>query len=79
MMLHSDSAKQSSSSSDDAEIVFFKDNVTIHPAQFAIRGRLKLIKQGASLFLVIIVRCLFCYFLVGCDLLFTQMSFFLLL
>lgn len=38
-----------------AEIVYLKDNVTIHPTQYAaerISGRLKLIKQANSLFLV---------------------------
>ncbi|KAF3961717.1 hypothetical protein CMV_013693 [Castanea mollissima] len=55
-MMRSDSiSKQSSSSdSDGAEIVYSKDNVTIHPTQFAserIGGRLKLIKQGSSLFM----------------------------
>lgn len=55
-MLRNDSSKQSSSSSEleGAEIVYSKDNVAIHPTQFAISGRLKLIKQGASLFMVII-------------------------
>lgn len=77
MMLHSDSTKQSSSSSerDGAEIIYSKENVAIHPTQIAISGRLKLIKQGSSLFMVII-GCLFRYFLVGCGLLFTRMSFF---
>ncbi|KAF7806419.1 TBC1 domain family member 15 [Senna tora] len=55
VMLRSDSTKQSSSSEpDSAEIVFTKDNVAIHPTQFAserISGRLKLIKQGSSLFM----------------------------
>ncbi|KAG7984475.1 hypothetical protein I3843_04G162900 [Carya illinoinensis] len=54
-MVRSDSRKQSSSSEPDgAEIVYLKDNVTIHPTQFAserISGRLKLIKQGSSLFM----------------------------
>ncbi|OAY31479.1 TBC1 domain family member 15 [Manihot esculenta] len=54
-MMSSDSSKQSSSSEpEDAEVVYAKDNVTIHPSQFAserISGRLKLIKQGASLFM----------------------------
>lgn len=56
-MMSSDSPKQRSSSEPDgAEIVYQKDNVTIHPTQFAserISGRLKLIKQGSSLFMVI--------------------------
>ncbi|KAK9100705.1 hypothetical protein Scep_024135 [Stephania cephalantha] len=37
-----------------AEVVFLKDNVAIHPTQYAserIRGRLRLIKQGACLFM----------------------------
>ncbi|XP_041997851.1 TBC1 domain family member 15-like isoform X1 [Salvia splendens] len=37
-----------------AEVVYTKDNVTIHPTQFAserISGRLKLIKQGNALFM----------------------------
>ena len=54
--MRSDSGRQSSSSeSDGAEIVYSKDNVSIHPTQFAserISGRLKLIKQGSSLFMV---------------------------
>lgn len=58
MMLHSDSTKQGSSSErDDAEIVYLKDNVAIHPTQFVserISGRLKLIKQSSSLFMVMI-------------------------
>ncbi|KAJ1443915.1 Rab-GTPase-TBC domain [Sesbania bispinosa] len=53
VMLRSDSTKQSSSPSerDGAEIVFLKDNVAIHPTQTPISGRLKLIKQGSSLFM----------------------------
>ncbi|XP_077223144.1 rabGAP/TBC domain-containing protein isoform X3 [Tasmannia lanceolata] len=37
-----------------SEIVYFKDNVAIHPTQYAserISGRLRLIKQGSSLFM----------------------------
>ncbi|KAL9440377.1 hypothetical protein AB3S75_019108 [Citrus x aurantiifolia] len=53
--MRSDSSKRSSSSeSEGAELVYLKDNVTIHPTQFAserISGRLKLIKQGSSLFM----------------------------
>lgn len=64
--MSSDSSKQSSSSEpEDAEVVYSKDNVTIHPSQFAserISGRLKLIKRGASLFMVI-PRILGLYFL----------------
>ncbi|KAL7593841.1 hypothetical protein Lser_V15G33105 [Lactuca serriola] len=51
----SDSSKKSSSSDpEDAQIVYLKDNVTIHPTQYAterISGRLKLIKQGSSLYM----------------------------
>lgn len=52
-----DSIKRSSSAEPEgAEVVYFKDNVTIHPTQFSserISGRLKLIKQGSCLFMVI--------------------------
>lgn len=71
MMLRSDSAKQSSPR-EGAEIVFLKDNVAIHPTQFAserISGRLKLIKQSSSLSMVI-VGWFFRYSLVGSVLLF---------
>ncbi|OIV99898.1 hypothetical protein TanjilG_26236 [Lupinus angustifolius] len=55
MMVSSDSNKQGSSSElEGAEIIFLKDNVAIHPTQFAserISGRLKLIKQCSSLFM----------------------------
>ncbi|KAK9076740.1 hypothetical protein SSX86_005074 [Deinandra increscens subsp. villosa] len=51
----SDSSKRSSSTDpEDAEIVYQKDNVAIHPSQSAIEGisgRLKLLKQGSSLFM----------------------------
>ncbi|XP_034699724.1 TBC1 domain family member 17 isoform X4 [Vitis riparia] len=51
----SGSSKRSfTSESDGAEIVYAKDNVTIHPTQYAserISGRLRLIKQGSSLFM----------------------------
>ncbi|XP_024959245.1 TBC1 domain family member 15-like isoform X1 [Cynara cardunculus var. scolymus] len=54
-MTRSDSSKRSSSSDpEDAEVVYLKDNVTIHPTQYAterISGRLRLIKQGSSLFM----------------------------
>ncbi|KAI5680918.1 hypothetical protein M9H77_02145 [Catharanthus roseus] len=54
-MIRSDSSRRSSvSEPEGAEIVYLKDNVTIHPTQYAserISGRLKLIKQGSSLFL----------------------------
>lgn len=42
------------SGSDGSEVVYVKDNVTIHPTQYAferINGRLRLIKQGSSLFM----------------------------
>lgn len=42
------------SGADGSEVVFVKDNVTIHPTQYAferINGRLRLIKQGSSLFM----------------------------
>ncbi|KAK0570531.1 hypothetical protein LWI29_002800 [Acer saccharum] len=54
-MMRTDSIKRSSSNEPDgAEIVYLKDNVAIHPTQFVserISGRLKLIKQGSSLFM----------------------------
>ncbi|TXG61224.1 hypothetical protein EZV62_012587 [Acer yangbiense] len=54
-MMRTDSIKRSSSNEPDgAEIVYSKDNVAIHPTQFVserISGRLKLIKQGSSLFM----------------------------
>ncbi|KAK4854105.1 hypothetical protein QYF36_018939 [Acer negundo] len=53
--MRTDSIKRSSSNEPDgAEIVYSKDNVAIHPTQFVserISGRLKLIKQGSSLFM----------------------------
>ncbi|XP_065849467.1 uncharacterized protein [Euphorbia lathyris] len=55
VMTTTDTIKTSSSTEPEgAEIVYLKDNVTIHPTQFAserISGRLKLIKQGSSLFM----------------------------
>ncbi|KAK4756995.1 hypothetical protein SAY87_007122 [Trapa incisa] len=54
-MTRSDSIKTSASAEPEgAELVYLKDNVTIHLTQFAserISGRLKLIKQGPSLFM----------------------------
>ncbi|XVF88339.1 hypothetical protein PTKIN_Ptkin19aG0042900 [Pterospermum kingtungense] len=54
-LMRCDSGKGGSSSEPEgAEIVYFKDNVAIHPTQFAserISGRLKLIKQSSSLFM----------------------------
>ncbi|CAI9100838.1 OLC1v1038021C2 [Oldenlandia corymbosa var. corymbosa] len=51
----SDSGRRSSSGeTEGAEVVYLKDNVTIHPTQYAadwISGRLKLIKQAGSLFM----------------------------
>ncbi|CAH9076174.1 unnamed protein product [Cuscuta epithymum] len=50
----SNSRRSTSSETDGAEIVYLKDNVTIHPTQYAserISGRLKLIKQGNTLFM----------------------------
>lgn len=51
----SDSGVRSSATEpDSAEIIFLKDNVAIHPTQYAserISGRLKLIKQGPSVFM----------------------------
>nr|KAJ0194090.1 hypothetical protein LSAT_V11C800412740 [Lactuca sativa] len=53
---HSDSSKRSSSSDpEDATTVYLKDNVTIHPTQYTtkrISGRLKLNKQGSSLYML---------------------------
>ncbi|PWA38817.1 hypothetical protein CTI12_AA577910 [Artemisia annua] len=43
-----------SSEPEKAELVYLKDNVTIHPTQYAterISGRLKLIKQGSLLYM----------------------------
>ncbi|PIA42389.1 hypothetical protein AQUCO_02000087v1 [Aquilegia coerulea] len=54
-MSRTDSGKKGGDNEPDgAEIVFVKDNVTIHPTQFAserISGRLRLIKHGALLFM----------------------------
>ncbi|KAF5945856.1 hypothetical protein HYC85_016084 [Camellia sinensis] len=53
-LIRSDSKRSSASEPDGAEIVYLKDNVTIHPTQYAserISGRLKLIKQGSSFFM----------------------------
>ncbi|XP_042497795.1 TBC1 domain family member 15 isoform X2 [Macadamia integrifolia] len=51
----SDSGRKNAASiPDGAELVYSKDNVTIHPTQYAserISGRLRLTKQGPSLFL----------------------------
>ncbi|KAL1206747.1 Rab GTPase-activating protein 22 [Cardamine amara subsp. amara] len=54
-MMRCDSSKRSSPSEhEDAELIYLKDNVAIHPTQFAserISGRLKLTKQDSILFL----------------------------
>ncbi|KAK4420197.1 TBC1 domain family member 15 [Sesamum alatum] len=53
-MTRNDSRKSSPSEPEGAEIVYSKENVAIHPTQYAserISGRLKLIKQGNSLFM----------------------------
>ncbi|KGN60701.1 TBC1 domain family member 15 [Cucumis sativus] len=54
-MMRTDSGRGSSSSEHEgAEVVYSKENVTIHPTQFAserISGRLRLIKQGSCLFI----------------------------
>ncbi|KAL2249463.1 TBC1 domain family member 15 [Sesamum indicum] len=54
-MTRSDSRRLSSTSEPEgAEVVYSKENVAIHPTQYAserISGRLKLIKQGNSLFM----------------------------
>ena len=56
MITRSDSGRSTTSSvPEGSEIVYSKDNVTIHPSQYAserISGRLRLIKQGSSLFMV---------------------------
>lgn len=47
-----------SGSPDPYEVVYVKDNVSVHPTQYAserISGKLRLIKQGASLFMVIVL------------------------
>ncbi|XP_024965581.1 TBC1 domain family member 15-like isoform X3 [Cynara cardunculus var. scolymus] len=51
---HDISNRSYSSEPENAEIVYLKDNVTIHPTQYAterISGRLKLIKQDSLLFM----------------------------
>ncbi|XP_022999278.1 TBC1 domain family member 15 [Cucurbita maxima] len=54
-MMRTDSGRGSSSSEpEETEVVYSKENVTIHPTQFAserISGRLRLIKQGSCLFI----------------------------
>ncbi|KAG5564383.1 hypothetical protein RHGRI_000543 [Rhododendron griersonianum] len=48
------SKRNSASDSDGAEVVYLKENVAIHPTQYSserINGRLRLIKQGSSLFM----------------------------
>lgn len=58
-MSSNDNSKPNDSSSEidggGSQLVYLKDNVAIHPTQYAserITGRLKLIKQGTSLFMV---------------------------
>lgn len=62
-MMRCDSEKRSSCSEHEgAELIYTKDNVAIHPTQFAserISGRLKLTKQDSVLFLVIIASPFF--------------------
>lgn len=74
-MMRSDSGRGSSSSEPEgAEVVYSKENVTIHPTQFAserISGRLRLTKQGSGLFIVSTTdynflfiskkKCVFCF------------------
>lgn len=54
--MRTDSGRGSSSGDPEgAEVVYSKENVTIHPTQYAserISGRLRLIKQASSLFIV---------------------------
>ncbi|XP_023545989.1 TBC1 domain family member 15 [Cucurbita pepo subsp. pepo] len=54
-IMRTDSGRGSSSSEpEETEVVYSKENVTIHPTQFAserISGRLRLIKQGSCLFI----------------------------
>ncbi|CAM8969332.1 unnamed protein product [Rhodiola kirilowii] len=48
------SMRSSTSEAEGAELIYSKDNVSVHPTQYAserISGRLKLIKQGSSLLL----------------------------
>ncbi|KAK1292529.1 hypothetical protein QJS10_CPB17g02393 [Acorus calamus] len=48
------SGRASSVDPSDSETVYTKDNVAIHPTQYAserISGRLRLVKQGPSLFM----------------------------
>lgn len=66
MSRNDSSIRSSSSDAEDAEIVYVKDNVTIHPTQYAaerISGRLKLIKQGSSLLMVMFSCCEVIFFL----------------
>ncbi|WOL05139.1 RabGAP/TBC domain-containing protein [Canna indica] len=53
-ILRSDSGKSTTSEAGGSEVVYSKENVAIHPTQYAserISGRLRLFKQGSSLFL----------------------------
>ncbi|RZS22088.1 hypothetical protein BHM03_00054819 [Ensete ventricosum] len=54
--MRTDSGKSTASEAGGSEVLYLKDNVAIHPTQYAserISGRLRLYKQGSSLFLVI--------------------------
>lgn len=60
--MRSDSGRRSEP--EGAEVVYVKDNVSIHPTQYMserISGRLKLIKQGDSLILVMLIVVCFCF------------------
>ncbi|RZR74022.1 hypothetical protein BHM03_00031137 [Ensete ventricosum] len=55
-IMRTDSGKSTASEAGGSEVLYLKDNVAIHPTQYAserISGRLRLYKQGSSLFLVI--------------------------
>ncbi|RRT35199.1 hypothetical protein B296_00045747 [Ensete ventricosum] len=52
--MRTDSGKSTASEAGGSEVLYLKDNVAIHPTQYAserISGRLRLYKQGSSLFL----------------------------
>lgn len=64
-------------SPDSYQVVFMKDNVSVHPTQYAsgrISGRLRLIKQGASLFMVRLSSFVRSDFLLGLGALFVYYS-----
>nr|XP_018675435.1 PREDICTED: TBC1 domain family member 15 [Musa acuminata subsp. malaccensis] len=53
-IMRTDSGKSTASEAGGSEVLYLKDNVAIHPTQYAserISGRLRLYKQGSSLFL----------------------------